>query len=43
MPIGAEETESARNSNEKSSESKNNNSSDEDEGIELCGGGWHKE
>ena len=43
MPIGADETESARNSNEKSSESKNNNSSDEDEGIELCGGGWHKE
>lgn len=43
MPIGAEETESAGNSNEKFSESKNNNSSDEDEGIELCGGGWHKE
>ena len=35
MPIGAEETESAANSNEKNSESKNNNSSDEDEGIEL--------
>ncbi len=43
MPIGAKETESAGNSNEKNSESKNNNSSDEDEGIELCGGGWHKE
>lgn len=43
MPVGAEETESAGNSNEKNSESKNNNSSDEEEGIELCGGGWHKE
>lgn len=43
MPIGAEEIESAANSNEKNSESKNNNSSDEDEGIELCGGGWYKE